>query len=104
MLVINTFYQVVRHSQKVGTVGQGKVRKSGGTILQMGWIGHTLRKPQDNVTRQTLKWNPHQGRRNRRRPIRSTWRTSTEQELKATGKFLSELEKLEKDRGKMRTS
>lgn len=36
-----------------------------------GWIGHTLRKPPANVTRQVLKWNP-QGKRKRGRP-RNTW-------------------------------
>ena len=30
------------------------------------WIGHTLHKPEDNVTRQALQWNP-QGKRNRGR-------------------------------------
>ena len=57
-----------------------------------GWIGHTLRKPEDNVTRQALKWNP-QGKRNRGRP-KATWQRFTEQEFNAMGKSWKELEKL----------
>ena len=30
-----------------------------------GWLGHTLRKPNSNITRQALTWNP-QGKRKRR--------------------------------------
>jgi len=32
-----------------------------------GWLGHTLRKPIDEITRQALEWNP-QGKRGRGRP------------------------------------
>ena len=35
-----------------------------------GWIGHTLRKPASNITRQALTWNP-QGKRKRDRPKNS---------------------------------
>ena len=48
-----------------------------------GWIGHTLRKPSDNITRQALDWNP-QGKRKVGRP-KLTWRRSVESEAKATG-------------------
>ena len=48
-----------------------------------GWIGHTLRKPVSNTTRQALTWNP-QGKRKRGRP-RNTWRRDTEAELKRLG-------------------
>nr|KAG5694297.1 hypothetical protein BaRGS_032015 [Batillaria attramentaria] len=41
-----------------------------------GWIGHTLRKPTSNVTRQSLDWNP-QGKRKVGRP-KQTWRRSSE--------------------------
>ncbi|XP_052271879.1 uncharacterized protein LOC127872592 [Dreissena polymorpha] len=43
-----------------------------------GWIGHALRKPVDNVTRQALDWNP-QGKRKVGRPKQS-WRRSVEGE------------------------
>jgi hypothetical protein len=35
------------------------------------WIGHTLRKPQDDITRQALEWNPAWKRRWGR--PRQTW-------------------------------
>ncbi|KAL9975982.1 hypothetical protein ACROYT_G013211 [Oculina patagonica] len=44
------------------------------------WIGHTLRKPGTDTTKQALKWNP-QGKRKVGRPAK-TWRRSTEEELK----------------------
>ena len=47
----------------------------------IGWIGHMLRKPPANITRQALSWNP-QGKRRRGRPCNS-WRRDTEAELKA---------------------
>jgi hypothetical protein len=36
-----------------------------------GWLGHTPRKPSDDIARQTLEWNP-QGKWGRGRP-RNTW-------------------------------
>ena len=45
-----------------------------------GWIGHTLRKPATNTTRQALSWNP-QGKRKVERP-RQTCRRSVEEELR----------------------
>ncbi len=42
------------------------------------WIGHTLRKPATNITRQALRWNP-QGKMNRRRP-KNSWRRDRAQE------------------------
>ena len=53
------------------------------------WIGHTLRKPAKNTTRQALSWNP-QGKRKVGR-LRQTWRRSVEEELKAIGMKWSEL-------------
>jgi len=52
------------------------------TILRRKWrwIGHTLRKPPSNITRQALSWNP-QGKRKRGRP-RNTWRRDLEAELR----------------------
>jgi len=44
------------------------------------WIGHTLRKPATDTTKQALKWNP-QGKRKVGKPVK-TWRRSTEEELK----------------------
>ena len=36
------------------------------------WLGHTLKKPQNSITRTALTWNP-QGKRRKGRP-RNTWR------------------------------
>jgi len=44
------------------------------------WIGHVLRKPQNDITKEALFWTPD-GRRRRGRP-RLTWRRSVEAELK----------------------
>ena len=47
------------------------------------WVGHTLRKAQANITRQSLEWNP-QGKRKRGRP-KQTWRRCLLEELKTAG-------------------
>ena len=47
------------------------------------WVGHTLRKPEGNITRQALRWNP-QGKRRPGRPTRS-WRRSSTDELRSLG-------------------
>ncbi|GFS16095.1 LINE-1 reverse transcriptase-like protein [Elysia marginata] len=48
------------------------------------WIGHTLRKPRQYITRHSLVWNP-QGRRTRGRP-KMTWRRETEAEMASAEK------------------
>ena len=60
------------------------------------WIGHTLRKPSNSITRQALKWNP-QDKRSRGRP-RNTWRRDTESELKEQGHNWNLEEKLAPNR------
>ena len=47
------------------------------------WIGHTLRKPLESITRQALTWNPDDTRK-RGRP-RNTWRRDLEADVKETG-------------------
>ena len=54
-----------------------------------GWLGHTLRKPTNNITRQALSWNP-QGRRKRGRP-RNSWRRDLEKEVIENGWNWTEL-------------
>ncbi len=44
------------------------------------WLGHTLRKGQDDISNQSLKWNP-QGNRKVGRP-KSTWKRELQNELK----------------------
>ena len=67
-----------------------------------GWIGHTLRKPPETITRQALTWNP-QGQRKRGRP-RNSWRRDLETETKKIGHSWKELEKLAQDRGRWRAA
>jgi hypothetical protein len=66
-----------------------------------GWLGHTLRKPTSNITRQALRWNP-QGKRNRGRP-RNTWRRDLEREISKKGSNWSEIERMAQDRNGWRT-
>lgn len=64
------------------------------------WIGHTLRKPATDITRQALKWNP-QGKRKRGRP-RNSWRRSIEAEMSERGLNWGELEQKATNRVKWR--
>ena len=64
------------------------------------WIGHTLRKPPSNITRQALTWNP-QGKRKRGRP-KNTWRRDLEADTRQMGYSWRELERLAQDRGRWR--
>jgi hypothetical protein len=48
---------------------------------KLHWIGHILRRPQHNITRQALDWNP-QGKRRRGRPT-TTWRRTIDAGLKS---------------------
>ena len=60
------------------------------------WLGHTLRKPASNITRQSLSWNP-QGKRKRGRP-RNSWRRDLDADVKRTGHSWGQLERLARDR------
>ena len=44
-----------------------------------GWLGHALRKPNTNITRQALTWNPH-GKRKRGMP-KNTCRRDLEADI-----------------------
>ena len=66
------------------------------------WIGHTLRKPSTNITRQTLSWNP-QGKRKRGRP-RNSWRRDLETDIKILGLTWSQLERKAQDRDRLEDS
>ena len=55
------------------------------------WIGHTLRKPPQDITRQALQWNP-QGKRRVGRP-KTTWRRSCEEEMASFNLSWGELKK-----------
>ena len=60
------------------------------------WLGHTLRKPATNITRQSLSWNP-QGKRKRGRP-QNSWRRDLDADVKRTGHSWGQLERLAQDR------
>ena len=60
------------------------------------WLGHTLRKGPDDITKQALRWNP-QGRRRPGRP-RKTWRRELEKEMKELGMNWSQSVTLAKDK------
>ena len=66
-----------------------------------GWIGHTLRKPTHNVTRQALNWNP-QGKRKVGRP-RQTWRRSIVKEAGVAGMTWAEVERTSQNRVRWRS-
>ena len=74
------------HIPVVDEVGQRRWR----------WIGHTLRRNNQNIARQALRWNP-QGQRRRGRP-RMTWRRSCELEMEANGHSWSDLTQMARDR------
>jgi hypothetical protein len=61
------------------------------------WIGHTLRKPPTNITRQALTWNP-QGKRERGW-LKNSWRRDLEADTKQTGCSWGELERIARDHG-----
>ena len=67
-----------------------------------GWIGHTLRKPASNITRQALEWNP-QGKRKVGRP-KQTWRRSIEAETRAAGMTWAELKRTSQSRVRWRSA
>ncbi|CAH8662821.1 unnamed protein product [Heterobilharzia americana] len=64
------------------------------------WIGHALRRPTEDITRQALEWNPH-GKRRVGRP-RVTWRRSCEQEMRASGLSWNQVQKISENRGHWR--
>ena len=65
------------------------------------WIGHTLRKPPNTITRQAITRNPP-GKRRRGRP-RNTWQRDTEKETKEMGYTRREMEKMATDRKRWRS-
>ena len=74
-----------------------------GTIIarrRWQWIGHTLRKEQQSITRTALHWTPD-GKRKRGRP-RTTWRRTVEAEMGAIQHSWGSLTRLAQDRQKWR--
>ena len=68
---------------------------------KFGWIGHTLRRPENNISRQALEWNP-QGKRKQGRP-RETWKRKMEKEIREEGKTWGEIRMMAKNRVRWRS-
>jgi hypothetical protein len=62
----------------------------------LNWIGHTLRKEAGTIQKTALDWNPQEYRR-RGRPKR-TWRRTTEDEVRSTGRSWNEVKGIAGDR------
>ncbi|VDO96004.1 unnamed protein product [Schistosoma margrebowiei] len=60
------------------------------------WIGHTLRKSSNCITRQVLTWDP-EGKRKRGRPMNTLHRI-IEADMKRMNKNWKELERIAQDR------
>ena len=60
------------------------------------WVGHSLRRDEDNIARTALRWTP-EGKRRRGRP-KTTWRRTLEIEAQAQHKTWSDLEMMAKKR------
>jgi hypothetical protein len=65
------------------------------------WIGHTLRKPKHNITKQALQWNP-QGKCGRGRP-RNTGRREFIAKMEIEGYRWQDLEDIAQNRTRWRT-
>lgn len=67
------------------------------------WIGHTLRRPDENIAKHALRWNPfHQAGRRVGRP-KITWRRSTEAEMRSVGLTWNEARNVAQNRVRWRT-
>lgn len=66
------------------------------------WIGHTLRKPNSNITKQALEWNP-QGKRRRGRP-KNTWRRGLTSDLQKINLTWGETKKMAQDRNRWKAT
>ena len=64
------------------------------------WIGHTLRRPTNEIQRQALTWNPP-GTRRAGRPY-LTWRRQVSKEIREKEKSWREIENLAQDRTEWR--
>ncbi|VDO88144.1 unnamed protein product [Schistosoma margrebowiei] len=60
------------------------------------WIGHTLRKSPNCITRQVLTWNPEEKRKRRRRE--NTLRREIEADMKKMNNNWKELKRITQDR------
>src|SRR5436190_17694885 len=61
-----------------------------------GWLGHTLRKPRDDICREALDWNPQESRK-RGRP-KCTWKRTITEEAKRLNKSWGEIKAIASNR------
>ena len=85
----------IRNEQLWERTGQVPIQTEIGKRIWK-WVGHTLRKGKNSITRQALQWNP-QGSRGRGRP-REKWRRCMEREMKDVGMTWVALSKKAQDR------
>ena len=80
-----------------------KQRKVGEEIKmrKFRWLGHTLRKSNEDITKQSLQWNP-QGQRRSGRP-KMTWRRQLNKELGQLNLTYQTAERLAQDRRRWRS-
>ena len=89
----------IRNKELWERTGQEPV-KSVISRRKWSWIGHTLKKPKDNITKQTLRLSPS-GKRSWGWP-KHTWRRGMEAEMVAKGYNFSRLEKMAQNRVRWR--
>ena len=87
MLAQHLGYQMAKSNPKWRSMGQNEESANRRSHEEE----KTGLKPQSNITRQALDWNP-QGKRNVGRP-RKTWRRSIDAEMKAAGMTWAELKR-----------
>ena len=69
--------------------------------IKWRWIGHTLRKPTNSITRRALQWNP-QGKRRVGR-TRNSWKRNTTHEMDKLGYKWQDLTRLALNRTEWRS-
>ena len=62
-------------------------------FIKWKWIGHVLRRENDNITRMAFDWNPHGLSRRRGRP-KTTWCNTIRHEAEQAGKSWNEIKAL----------
>ena len=65
------------------------------------WIRHTLPRPDSNIAKKALRWNP-QTQRKRGQP-RNTWRREVEADASKLGKYWSKIDRKAQDRVLLRS-
>jgi hypothetical protein len=76
-------------NEKLRRITQQKSVENQTKRRKLNWIGHTLRKETGALEKTALDWNP-QGYRRRGKPKR-TWRRTTEDEIRGTGRYWNEV-------------